>query len=139
MSFENKSILRNAAQAFNHVQDRSGWFDSHDASVVAYGLAPEPLDIEGLKKFYEGLWRAFPDLQITIEDLIGEGDRVAWRLAVSGTHEAEFRGVPATGNTVKFAAQYIFRFDNGKIVERWTNLDRLGVLIQIGAIPAPPV
>ena len=92
-----------------------------------------------MKRFYEGLWKAFPDLCISIEDAVGEGDKVAWRLDVTGTHKAEFRGVPATGNKVNFAAQYIFRFNNDKIVERWTNLDRLGVLIQIGAIPPPKV
>ncbi len=134
---ENKAILRRGAEAFNNAEDRSSWIDIHDLSVIAEGLGPEPVDLEGLKEFYAGLWRAFPDLHMTIEDMVGEGDRVAWRLTVNGTHESEFRGVPATGVEVKFAAQYIFRFRNGKIVERWTNLDRLGVMIQLGAIPTP--
>jgi len=73
----------------------------------------------------------------SIQDLIGEGDKVTWRISVHGTHESEFRGVPATGKEVRFGAQYIFRFRDGKIVERWTNLDRLGVLVQLGAVPAP--
>ena len=134
---QNKAILRSGAKAFNNADDRSGWIDIHDPSVVAYGLGPQPLDLEGVKQFYSGLWDAFPDLRITIEDMVGEEDRVAWRLTVNGTHESEFRGVPATGTEVTFAAQYIFRFRNGKIVERWTNLDRLGVMIQLGAVPAP--
>ena len=133
----NKTILRSGAEAFNNAADRSGWIDIHDPSVIARGLGPEDLDLEGLKQFYAGLWTGFPDLRITIEDMVGEGDRVAWRLAVNGTHEAEFRGVPATGTAVTFGAQYIFRFRSGKIVERWTNFDRLSVLIQIGAIPNP--
>jgi steroid delta-isomerase-like uncharacterized protein len=138
MSLEqNKAILRSGAQAFNNAEDRSGWIDIHDPSVVAYGLGPQPLDLEGVKQFYSGLWDAFPDLRITIEDMVGEEDRVAWRLTVNGTHESEFRGVPATGTEVTFAAQYIFRFRNGKIVERWTNLDRLGVMVQLGAVPTP--
>ena len=134
---QNKSILREGARAFNNTDDRSGWFDIHDRSVIAYGLGPEPLDLNGLKQFYSGLWEAFPDLQITIEDMVGEGDTVSWRLAVNGTHQSEFRGVPATGKSVTFEAQYVFRFRNGKIVERWTNLDRLGLLVQLGAIPVP--
>lgn len=134
---QNKAILQSGAKAFNHAEDRSGWFDIHDSSVIAEGVGPKPLDLEGLKEFYSGLWKAFPDLQMTIEDMVGEGDRVAWRLTVSGTHRSDFRGVPATGAEVKFAAQYIFRFSDGKIVERWTNFDRLGVMIQLGAIPAP--
>ena len=130
-------MLRNGAEAFNNAGARTGWIEIHDPSVVAVGLGPEPLDLEGLKQFYGGLWEAFPDLRITIEDMVGEADRVAWRLTVQGTHESEFRGVPATGTAVTFGAQYIFRFRNGKVVERWTTLDRLGLMIQLGAIPTP--
>jgi steroid delta-isomerase-like uncharacterized protein len=134
---QNKAVLRRAAEAFNNPEDRSGWLDFHDASVAAHGLGSEPFDLEGLKHFYSVLWTAFPDLHISVDDLIGEGDQVAWRLTVRGTHDAEFRGVPATGTEVAFGAQYIFRFRDGKIVERWTNFDRLGVMVQLGAIPAP--
>ena len=134
---ENKSILARAAEAFNDPNRRSEWFDIHHPSVVAHGLAPNALDREGLEQFYGVLWNAFPDLHITVEDLVAEGDRVTWRLRVRGTQEAEFRGVPPTGKEVTFGAQYVFRFRDGKIVERWTNLDRLGVLVQLGAVPAP--
>lgn len=134
---ENKSLLARAAEAFNDPENRAAWFDIHDPSVVAHGLGPEPLDHERLKEFYGVLWGAFPDLRINVDDMVGEGDEVSWRLTVSGTQQAEFRGVPATGRQVTFGAQYIFRFRDGKIVERWTNFDRLGVMVQLGAIPAP--
>lgn len=134
---ENKAILQRGAEAFNNAPDRSGWFAIHDASVIAEGLAPHPLDLDGIRDFYAGLWTAFPDLRITVEDLVGEGDRVAWRLTVKGTHKEEFRGVPPTGTAVEFSAQYIFRFQRGKIIQRWTNFDRLGVMVQLGAIPMP--
>lgn len=135
----NKATLRRAAEAFNSVQERSAWFDIHDPAVVAEGLGPNRLDLDGLKKFYHGLWMAFPDLHISVEDIVGEGDMVAWRLSVNGTHQSEFRGVAPTGKKVSFTAQYVFRFRDGKVVQRWTNLDRLGVLVQLGAVPAPPV
>lgn len=134
---ENKAVLRRGAEAFNNPEDRSGWLEIHDPSVIAEGLAPTPVGLEGVTEFYSGLWSAFPDLHITIEDMVGEGDRVAWRLTVTGTQQAEFRGVPASGTAVEFDAQYVFRFRDGKIIERWTNFDRLGVMIQLGAIPAP--
>ena len=134
---QNKSILADAAQSFNDPEGRSGWIEIHDPSVTAHGLAPTPLDREGVEQFYGGLWAAFPDLHITVADMVGEGDRVSWRLEVEGTHQAEFRGVPPTGRQVRFGAQYVFRFRDGRIVERWTNFDRLGVLVQLGAIPAP--
>lgn len=134
---QNKDILRLAAEAFNNPEDRSGWLDIHDPSVVADGLGPEPVGLDGIRAFYSGLWAAFPDLNITIEDMIGESDRVAWRLTVTGTHQGEFRGVPATGTLIRFDAQYVFGFRDGKVIERWTNFDRLGVMIQLGAIAAP--
>jgi steroid delta-isomerase-like uncharacterized protein len=134
---QNKSILERAARAFNDPESRSGWFDIHDPAVVAHGLGPTSLDLAGLKQFYAGLWEAFPNLRITVDDMVGEQDRVSWRLRVRGTQEGEFRGIPATGKEVTFGAQYIFRFKDGKITERWTNFDRLGVLVQLGAISAP--
>jgi len=134
---QHTAILMHGAEAFNNQDDRSGWFEIHDPSVTAHGLAPEPLDFAGLKRFYSGLWSGFPDLHITVDDLIGEEEKVAWRLSVRGTHEGEFRGVPPTGTEVRFAAQYIFEFRDRKIVQRWTNFDRLGVLVQLGAVPAP--
>jgi len=134
---QNKAILQRGADAFNNRQDRSGWLGIHDPSVVAHGLGAEAFDLEGLRKFYAALWAAFPDLRITIDDMVGEGERVAWRLTARGTHSAEFRGVPATGKQVTFGAQYIFEFRDGRIVTRWTTLDRLGLLVQLGAIPAP--
>jgi steroid delta-isomerase-like uncharacterized protein len=133
----NKSILRTAAEAFNRHDTGSGWFGIHDPSVVAHGLGPKPLDLEGLKRFYGALWSAFPDLRITVEDMIAEADKVSWRLLVTGTHKADFNGIPPTGTRVTFTAQYIFRFRDGRIAERWTNLDQLGVLMQLGAIHLP--
>lgn len=133
----NKATLMRGAEAFNNRNDRSGWFEIHDQAVIAHGLAPRPFDLAELEHFYGRLWHAFPDLEISVADLVSEGDEVAWRINVSGTHLGEFRGIAATGTEVTFGAQYIFRFRAGKIIERWTNLDRLGVLSQIGALTVP--
>jgi steroid delta-isomerase-like uncharacterized protein len=134
---EYKELLRQAAQAFNNIKDRSGWYDFHADCVQAYGLAPAALDLAGLKNFYNALWGGFPDLKINIDELVGEGDRVVWRITVTGTHTGSFQGVPATGKTVKFGAHYSFRLEDGKIVERWSTLDRLSLLVQIGAVSLP--
>jgi steroid delta-isomerase-like uncharacterized protein len=134
---ENKELLQKAAQAFNNCEDRRGWYGFHAESVQAHGLGPAALDLAGLKKFYSALWGGFPDLTIHIDELVGEGDKVVWRITASGTHSGSFQGVPATGKAVKFGAQYTFRFENGKIVERWSTLDRLSLLVQIGAVSLP--
>jgi steroid delta-isomerase-like uncharacterized protein len=134
---ENKELLKKAAQALNHREDRTGWFDFHAESVQAHGLGPTPLDKTGMMNFYAALLGGFPDLTIHIDELVGEGDKVVWRITASGTHNGPFQGVPATGKSVKFGAHYTFRLENGKIVERWSTLDRLTVLVQIGAVALP--
>ena len=63
--------------------------------------------------------------------------RLVWRITASGTHHGAFQGVPATGRRVTFGVQYTFRFEDGKIVERWSTLDRLSLLVQIGAVALP--
>jgi predicted ester cyclase len=134
---DNKELLRKAAQAFNTIDDRSAWFGFYAESVQAYGLGPAALDKAGMKNFYSALWGGFPDLTIHIDDLVGEGDKVVWRITVSGTHNGPFQGVSATGKSVKFGAHYTFRFEHGKIVERWSTIDRLCMLVQIGAVSLP--
>jgi steroid delta-isomerase-like uncharacterized protein len=137
---DNKELLKKAAQAFNDTNDRRGWYSFHAESVQAHGLGPAALDLAGMKKFYSALWGGFPDLTLHIDEMVGEGDKVVWRVTASGTHNGSFQGVPATGKSVKFGAHYTFYFENGKIVERWSTIDRLSVLVQIGAVslPAPP-
>jgi steroid delta-isomerase-like uncharacterized protein len=134
---DNKELLKKAAHALNNVSDRSGFFAYHADNVRAHGLAPTTIDKAGMVNFYVGLVTGFPDLTIQIDDLIGEGDKVVWRITASGTHTGSFQGVPATGKPVKFGAQYTFRFEHGKIVERWSTIDRVAVLMQIGALALP--
>ena len=73
---------------------------------------------------------------ITIEDTIAEGDKVAIRWTLRGTHTGAFMGVPATGKQVTFTGVSIYRIANGKIVEDWPNVDWLGLMQQLGAIPS---
>jgi steroid delta-isomerase-like uncharacterized protein len=79
----------------------------------------------------------FPDLHVTIEDMVAERDEVTVRLSVNGTHKGEFRGTPPTGKQIKVQGLTIFRFDRGKIVEQWNVVDIMSIMQQIGAIPKP--
>jgi steroid delta-isomerase-like uncharacterized protein len=132
-----QQLLHQAAHAFNRIDDRSAWYDFHAESVQAHGLAPTALDKAGLRAFYTALWTGFPDLTIRIDELVGEGDKVVWRITASGTHTGPFQGVPATGKAVTFGGHYTFRFAHGKIVERWSTLDRLSLLMQLGVVALP--
>ncbi len=135
---ENKAAVVDAIEAFNDVESRREYLEIHDPSVTAHGLgSEEPVGFDGVTQFYEMLWDAFPDVEATIEELVGEGDAVAFRVTVRGTHRGEFMGVPASSNQVTIGVQNIYRFREGKVVERWTNPDLLGLMMQIGAIPPP--
>ena len=81
------------------------------------------------------LRKPFPDLSMTIEDVIAEGTRVATRGTLQGTHQSEFMGVSAKGTQVEVAYMNIWRIENGKVMESWVQMDRLGLLKQLGVSP----
>lgn len=82
------------------------------------------------------LLRAFPDLRVEIEDVIAEGDRVACRNTVTGTHRGEYRGLAPTGRTVTYSEMFVVRFTGGRIAEIWGVVDLYSQLRQLGALPA---
>jgi len=91
---------------------------------------------DGLKQFMGVYLRAFPDADITIEDQLVEGDRVVTRWTGRGTQTGEFMEMPPSGKKVAVPGVQIDRFSGSKIVEEWTLFDQLGMLQQLGAVPA---
>ena len=98
------------------------------------GLAPGR---EGYQQFLQLYWAAFPDLQLTIEDQVAEGDKVVTRWTWRGTHRGEFQGIPPTGAQVTLTGMNIDRIVGGRIVERWVQFDGVGLLQQLGALATP--
>ncbi len=88
--------------------------------------------IENFKKYILGHRNAFPDIKFTIEEQIAQGDKLAERYAIRGTHQGELQGIPATGKQIKIASIDITRFLDGKMVERWGEYDQLGGMMQLG-------
>ena len=80
---------------------------------------------------------AFPDLQITLEDMIAEGDKVVSRFMGRGTHQGEFMGIAPTGKRVEATAISIMGLEGGKLAEEWEQVDMISMLQQLGAIPTP--
>ena len=80
---------------------------------------------------------AFPDMHYTIEELVAEGDTVVARVTVSGTHRGPFQGIPPTGRSFRQDQMHFIRFRDGKVVEHRAVRDDLGVMRQLGVIPAP--
>jgi predicted ester cyclase len=92
---------------------------------------------EAWTRFLAGFVEGFPDLQITVEDAVGEGDLVAQRVHFTGTHTGEFQGLPPTHRKVAFSGLELNRFVDGRVVEHWFQLDALGLLQQLGLIVVP--
>jgi steroid delta-isomerase-like uncharacterized protein len=120
---DNKDVVRRAVEALN-TRDL-GTFDQ---------LIGGP---EEWKRRLANLLAAFPDVQLIQEDLIAEGDQVVERWTIRGTHQGHFQGIPPTGKRVTYTGIDIFRIVDGKLVLVGQSVDRLGMLQQLGIIPAP--
>lgn len=93
---------------------------------------------EGVKQLFRMYRAAFPDLRMEAEDVLVSGDKVVARARATGTHQGEFMGVPATGKRLDVQLIDIIRFgEDGLALEHWGVLDALGMMQQLGAIPAP--
>jgi steroid delta-isomerase-like uncharacterized protein len=105
--------------------------------IVHYGVAEPVRGLDSYKRAFTASQPTFPDMHFTIEDLIAEGDQVVTRWTLRATHRGEYHGVAATGRQVSETGISIYRFVDGKIVEGWVTSDNLGVMQQLGALPAP--
>ena len=138
MSAETKEIARRLIdEAFNggnlDVVDElvSPEFVNHDAAL------PEPTrGVEAAKASIAAYRAAFPDLRLTIEQQVGEGEFVTTRWSATGTHQGDLMGMTATGKQATVTGITIDRIVDGRFVESWTNWDTLGLMQQLGVVPA---
>ena len=105
--------------------------------IVHYpaSVSPEPLNREAYEQAANQFLSAFPDQRHIIESLVAEGDRVVMRATNRGTHKGAFMGVPPTGKEVSYSVMAEIRIVDGKFVEIWGEVDMLGLLQQVGAVP----
>ena len=138
MSEENKALVhRFVEECINRANpDAADELFAPDF-VGHYPGLPEVSSAEAWKQLAPAYFSAFPDLRETIEDMIAEGDKVAYRGTSRGTHRGEFHGIAPTGKPVTIAEMHIVRVVDGKQVEHWAEYDTLGMLRQLGAIPEP--
>ena len=134
---ENKAIAR---QFYKLIE--TGDLDLADEVVaedyVNHNALPgQTSGLAGYKEAISALRASVPDIQYTIDDQIAEGDKVLTRYRATGTHQGEFLGVAASGKTITLRALVLQRVVNGKIQESWLEMDMLGLMQQMGAIPAP--
>jgi len=135
---DNKAIARRFIETFNTddlaAADEfiAAGFTNHDP-----GTPPLPTGPEGYRQLVRTYRTAFPDLRLTVEDLIAEGDKVAVRWTAKGTNNGELMGMPPTGKPGTVSGISILPIEGGKITAQWVNWDTLGMLQQLGVIPAP--
>jgi steroid delta-isomerase-like uncharacterized protein len=137
----NKATLRRFCDAMSS-GDAARIAETIDELVDPDALIRTPLPIQAtgaqaLKEVFARLHRAYPDLYITVEDVIEEGDKVVGRNTVTGTHQGEYMGLQPTGRSVTYNEIFIFRFTGGRIAETWGVVDVLSQLKQLG-VTSPP-
>jgi predicted ester cyclase len=134
----NKAIVRRFVEEGINQSNESVFLDLLSPDVVDHYARPAlPPGRAGWNLYRKLFHAAFPDGRWEIADIIAQDNLVVARALFSGTHLGEFFGIPATGRRVEVGSMYICRVENGKIMERWANSDELGMLRQLGAIPAP--
>lgn len=130
------TAYRNAIDRIN-AGDLEGYLDFYSADVVFGGVTAAPMDHAGVRAFHETFVEAFGPPRVEVVDMIESGDRVAARIVIHGSHQGDFLGVPATGLPASLAITTLLTVRDGRCVERWSTADMLGLLVQLGAVPAP--
>jgi steroid delta-isomerase-like uncharacterized protein len=136
MSDANKNVVR---RLFEEVWNKGNLpvadelfeqnYSHHDSSTPEFGRGSES------EKKRVTLYRtAFPDVRLTVEDIIAEGETVTARWSCKGTHKGDLRGIAPTGKQFTISGISVARFTNGKMVEGWVNWDALGLMQQLGVV-----
>lgn len=131
---DHRAALERARDHWNR-GDLSGYMQLYDSEVVLHGYAGVEPGRPNVQRFYEEFWRAFPGSQLIFEDVISAEDKLACRFVIRAKHGGLFQGLPATGREIVMPGITILRFSNGRCVERWSQVDALGLLVQLGAFP----
>jgi len=130
---ENKAVVR---RIFEEVWNKGNLAVAGELMAdVLHSAGQEHKGLEGLKQMVTMYRTAFPDSNITIEDMVAEGDKVVCRYAMRGTHKGDYMGIAATGKQVNIMGISIHRFAGGKEAEVWAIEDMLGMMQQLGVVP----
>lgn len=133
---ENKQLILDHYQAFVQHQDAEAVRAQLTADFIDHEMPPGmPRGPEGAIRWGEMIHEAFPDLQVQIDDIVAENDRVAVRATWTGTHRGNFPvlNLPPTNRRFVLTGMVFWRISGNRIAERWATLDRLGLQLQLGA------
>jgi steroid delta-isomerase-like uncharacterized protein len=134
---DNKEIIERFERAFE-AEDLETIEALCDPGFVDHNPLPGlPPTVEGYKQAIAGYKQAFPDLQLVELHVIADGDTVATRWTGAGTHQGELMGIPPTGKRIRVEGMNFYKLSNGRVTDLWTQYDGVGMLQQLGAMPAP--
>jgi predicted ester cyclase len=131
-----REALSAARESWN-AGDLDGYLALYADDVRLHGYSPEPMNKAQVRAFYEGVFAAFDTPRLDFHEVLWDGDACAIRFTMMGRHVAEFMGVAATGIEIAQPGITIMHFDGERVIERFSQADMLGVLVQVGAVPAP--
>jgi steroid delta-isomerase-like uncharacterized protein len=133
---DNIEIITRFEHAFR-ADDQATIDELCDPGMVDHTPAPdqEPT-LAGFKEKVASFKAIFPDLEEDLQDIVASGDTVATRWAVSGSQQQEFMGIPAAGQAIKVEGMNFYRLKDGRVTDIWTQFDGVGMMQQLGAIPA---
>ena len=117
--------------------DLDGYLHLYDEGIRLHGYSPEPMGKDQVRSFYQGIFSAFGTPELAFDEVLWDGDVCAIRFTLTGRHTGEFMGVPATGTPITLPGITILHFRGDQVAERFSQADMLGLLIQVGAVPAP--
>ena len=134
-------LVERARQRWN-AGDLAGYLEVYAEDLRFHGLEPDPMDKPSVAGFYQQFWSALglpgrPNPQLDFHEHLVDGDLFSCRFTVSGEDRGDFMGVPASGRAYVLEGITIMRFGGDRVVERWTTADFLGLMVQLGAVPAP--
>lgn len=138
MSMENKAIVR---RLYEEVWNKRKLEVADKLLSASHALQEPDMSASQVgpalyKRRVAELTTGFPDLCVTVEETIAEGEKVVACWTISGTHKGEYVGIPATGRKISFEGITVHHIKNGKILDSYTRWDALGLMQQLGAIPA---
>jgi steroid delta-isomerase-like uncharacterized protein len=128
----NTALVHASVEAFNAGDTNKLLTTVAPDIVIHYAEMPEPLHGRATWQHgFELVKRAFPDLEIRVDDLLAVDDKVAVRLTLRGTHQGEFQGIPATGRTISYVSHEFYRVANGLFAEEWICSDMASLFSQL--------
>jgi steroid delta-isomerase-like uncharacterized protein len=133
---ENKAIVRRFFELGPSSGDMNAANELLDQNFALHTPLPSAPGIQGINDVVTACRAAFEHLNVTVEDIVAEGDKVAARFTARGVHNGSFMGLPPTGKPITMTGIEIFLIENGKIVELWGEANMLGLMQQLGIVPA---